>query len=189
MANQFTPREYRFEWKILYQKCSVCWERKESDKFPSDKSKKFWIRCDCKDCHKIKAKWMHSDWYKRNSSIAKTKMKGYYSSNKRSVLVRVRSNYEEHTKELWFDWYSFHDKAKRFARKYNLRPYICSLCWWKGSIEMHHPSYESFDKWCEVVFCCKSCHSNIHNWSIKCPKPINLLNLESHCHKVWERVL
>jgi hypothetical protein len=32
--------------------------------------------------------------------------------------------------------------------------------------------------WSVVVFCCKFCHKNIHEWNIECPRPINLLDME-----------
>lgn len=69
---------------------------------------------------------------------------------------------------------TFHWRTYDFINKYWLRPNVCQICWAKRRINAHHPSY---DKRYEVVFCCSKCHINIHAWNIKCPEPINILEL------------
>jgi hypothetical protein len=80
----------------------------------------------------------------------------------------LKKMYERRRKK----WYAYiHEKTGDFIKKHNLRPSVCSICGSEWQIEAHHPNY-SF--WNEIVFVCKSCHSNIHLWYIECPEPIDI---------------
>jgi hypothetical protein len=69
-----------------------------------------------------------------------------------------------------------HNKLNSYLRKYkHIRPHKCSICWveWKKIIA-HHPNYnERYN----VVFCCESCHRDIHENFIK---NINIVNVLSY---------
>ena len=171
-------REYKYEWDTLYLKCTKCLKRYTIDNYPKDKTKRFWTRSDCNECHKAKMKIYHRKWYENNKEDLKTYFKEYHAINKVRVLERNKNKVLKHTESIWFDRYKFHATAKRYVRVHNLRPKQCTICWELGNIEMHHPSYKSFEEWSKVVFCCKKCHRNIHNWYLECPAPINLLDLD-----------
>ena len=179
MRNSCLEREYKYEWDVLYMKCTICWTWRESTQFPIARdNKKFWTRSCCKECYRIKNRRLHQEWYKANSELAKRKCKVYHVNNKEKINNNIKDRAEQHTKDLWFDRYKFHSKAKIYVLKNRLRPIVCPLCKQHGRIEMHHPDYSWFDMWSKVVFCCKKCHSNIHKGHIECPKPINLLDLD-----------
>lgn len=166
-------REYKYVWDVLYLKCTKCWERKTKDAFHKSKIMKFWVKAKCKDCRKYLSREYrksHKDIVKRYNSI--------YNKSHKEYLSKYNNYLDEmHSDDLWFSWSSFHEKTKYYVLKHKLRPYKCSICWECGMIETHHPSYNSFDEWSKVVFCCRRCHKNIHAWNIKCPDPINLLEL------------
>lgn len=180
MANQHTnPRQYKIVWNVLFIKCNVCWEWLKKEDYPKDKDKLFWVRSNCKKCQKVKMKAYHEKWYEDNKEKQRKNFRNYHESNKDRILERNKNKVLEHTESIWFDRYKFHDTAKRYVRVHNLRPKQCTICWEFGNIEMHHPSYKSFEEWSKVVFCCKKCHRNIHNWYLECPKPIDLLECDS----------
>lgn len=134
-------------------------------------------------------------YYIKNKDVIKDKVNKYKEKNpdkvrKRSKKHRVKRREKlvlkkkiynsEHSKELLKKmyerrrkkWYAYiHEKTGDFIKKHNLRPSVCSICGSEWQIEAHHPNY-SF--WNEIVFVCKSCHSNIHLWYIECPEPIDI---------------
>jgi hypothetical protein len=186
------PRvEYKYINWVLYIKCIKCSEYKEanSENFNKDKTLTFWLSHKCKDCKKIYNIW----YYKENKDTLKEKNKTrrgkniwkikeqkerYYKENKDKIDDRIKSYRWWYNKKLWYNRAYFHTKTNNYIKKHNLRPSVCTIiCWYKWKIFVHHPSYDSLDKWCEIVFCCQSCHKNIHSWNIECPKPINLLDL------------
>lgn len=177
MTNQYWDREYKYEWDVLYQKCTKCWEWGTIKDFPKDKNKRFWIRSDCKKCHSSSIKISHRKWYQENKSRAKESMKNYHIKHKDNINDRVRMYVKSQTDKLWFNRYYFHSRTRVFVSKYWLKPSACPMCWSTENIEIHHPNYDSVERWCDVVFCCKKCHSDIHNWFVECPKPINLKEL------------
>ena len=160
---------FKYEWNMLYMECSVCWEMKTEDKFYKNRGKPFGLHPRCKECRK---KYAIKD---------KEKFKEYQKEYHKNNSSRIYKQHKEHDKkflsDLWYNIKTFHGKATRRVIKYWLRPDRCPICWWEKKIEMHHPSYSEFNKWCEVVFCCSECHHGIHAWFIKCPNPINLKNL------------
>lgn len=172
-------REYRYEWDILYVKCRTCGEWKTTDYYHKATRGKFWIITECKECVSKR----QSVFYKENRDRKSRQWRQYYRDNKEKISEH-KKEYREHNKEkfdkslltekLWFNRQTFHEKARAFTRKYWLKPEQCGICKSISRIEIHHPSYETFDKWSEVVFCCKSCHQRIHAWTIECPEPINL---------------
>jgi len=181
MPNQYwTDREYKYEWDVLYLKCTKCWKWLSLDGFPQDKGRKFWVRSDCKDCHRIKMKKYHRSWYLNNTDEAREYAREYHKNNKDILKNKDRSRIESRMKDLWFDRYSFHGKARYYVRKNNLKPHLCPICWADRDIEIHHPYYNSFNDRSKVVFCCRFCHRNIHLWDLECPQPIDLLTMESN---------
>ena len=172
--------EYRYDGEVLHIKCNKCWEWKYINDFPPRKDWTFWVRNCCRACWKSAMKESHKIWYQNNTNKAKSKMKDYYRLNRDWINERIKRNADTHTDELWFKRYTFHAKAKNYINNHKLRPRLCPICWLEKHIEAHHPSYERFDKWSEIVFCCHKCHSDIHNWTIECPTPINLLECNRH---------
>lgn len=168
MVNQYTnTRERKMEWDVLYIKCTKCWVWKKEECFNREKWKMFWRKSSCKECKK--------EYNKRNKERINEYSRNYYKSNKADIIKRINENVIHHSNELWFNRHSFHDRAKHYVRNHNLKPHKCSVCWTTCNVEMHHPSYECYEKRSEVVFCCKACHINIHLWLLECPQPTNLL--------------
>ena len=170
-------REYKYNWDVLYLKCSKCWKWGELKDFPVRAWAEFWVRWQCKECRKKMARLSHQKWYENNEERAKESFRKYHKENKDKINYSVDNRTSKHSIDMGFAWYSFHSKAKYFVRKHNLRPTTCPICWLEKDVVIHHPSYETFDKWSEIVFCCKSCHSLIHSGVQECPKPIKLLEL------------
>lgn len=191
-------REYKYEWDILYLKCTKCWTWKTIEWFFKKSWRPFGVRTECKECEKKyvqknrdrvsenQKSWRenHKEWIleykdkyrKSNKDKMKEYRKEYYELNKESILNDSRDYKSNRSKELWFNWVEFHEKARRYSIRHWLKPSECPICWSNDRIDIHHPSYDSFDKWSSVVFCCRSCHQRIHSWIIECPKPINLLS-------------
>jgi hypothetical protein len=179
MANQFTsPREYKYIDGVLYQKCNTCWRWLTKDCFIKNNGAKFWIKTRCRDCHKPIQRRFHQDWYEKNKEYIKESSREYHKLN---IDERTKVKNEHDTKfqnEHGFKWDKFHSKTRYFVKIHKLKPTACTICWRIWKVEIHHPSYETFDKWSSVVFCCHYCHSAIHDGYIECPKPINLLDLD-----------
>lgn len=181
-------REHKYEWDVLYLKCPCCERWLSASCFYTCKSTYFWVASACIDCSKEKRK----NFYHNNIEKEKERGREYRLANEEKERERHRQfrlthrdkrnnqnkkRAKENTDRLWFNRGSFHDKANRYVRKYWLRPNKCSICWKEWNILMHHPYTYSYDKWNKVVFCCASCHCLIHSWSIKCPNPVDLLEM------------
>lgn len=174
MPNQYWwDREFRYEWDVLYLRCKKCWEWKIVDDYHNSKWSMFWVKSRCKECrkkysreyrssHKDKIRESNRDYKLKN----KCEIKEYDTRYK--VKFKMKNGFSIKT---------FHRRARDYANTHSLIPSCCSICWEWWEIELHHPSYKSFDEWSKVVFCCTRCHRNIHAWNIKCPEPINLLEL------------
>lgn len=272
-------REYKYEWDVLWLKCTKCWERNDASFYNNQKKWKFWLSSICKECkrkeriehrerykeyfkeyakankdrlreykqnykllnrekivaaqkkyseeNKEKIAAYKKEWYVKNMEQRKQYSQSYYKEHKESIKTRVRTyekinrdkvykrskayrdknkdkinqyfkDYYEYNKDgilkkhkEWindfesmhgFNLWTFHTKTRRYVNKFKLRPIACPICWNNEKIEIHHPSYDSFDKWSEVVFCCRACHKLIHYGTIECPKPINLLTLTNYNH-------
>ena len=104
--------------------------------------------------------------------------KNRYEEKKNEILKQHKERVMYIEEKFWFNIWCFHSKTRRFVKQHHLKPNLCSICGCDNKIEIHHPSYENFDKRSEVVFCCRSCHRLIHYWTIECPPPINLLELK-----------
>lgn len=137
-----------------------------------------------------------SDYYKKYYILNQDKLREYkclYNRLNREKIADKKRKYRQIYKdkisqreleysnnrsaELWYDWFMFHENARRYAKKYNLKPSKCPICWVDDKIQIHHPSYERFENWKDVVFCCARCHQRIHSWILECPQPINLLTI------------
>lgn len=199
----YKKRECRYEWDVLYMKCVECWKRWTIDDFYKDCTNSYWCKAYCRECWRARKKkfyWENRERenargkeYRMNNREKETARCRMYRQTHREVVNNLAMKYrianreknKEYQKQyrrhrsssLWFNWGSFHELANSFAKNEWLKPTVCSICWAVEPIVMHHPSYESFEKWSEVVFCCQSCHKLIHAWTIACPEPINLLEL------------
>ena len=175
-------RDYKYIDGELYLKCTCCSLWKSSWDYHKLRDGLFWFRAECKDCVRNRCKARYNS--KRDEISAQNKQ--YYWDNKEKInehkreyykTTYKRTNYSSSlTEKLWFNRQTFHERARSYARKHWLFPSTCTICGWDEKIEIHHPSYNSFDEWSKVVFCCHSCHKRIHSWNIKNPQPINLLD-------------
>ncbi len=121
----------------------------------------------------------HRVYRKVNKDIIDRKRKEKYILNKEAIKER-NSNYSiKKSKELWFWWKKFHDKTSGYIKRHKLSPNKCSICGDEGRVIAHHPSYQSFEDWKNIVFVCGSCHQDIHKWNIECPTPIDLVKLKA----------
>lgn len=182
-------REYKYEWDVLYLKCNKCGRFLTTENYNKDKTKFFWFRTDCNDCRKLwrekyyklnRSKIIEYEkmWVKDNKNKADSYKKKYRENNKTKTAECQKNNRERHNNELWFNWDTFHQKAIKYVKKHGLRPQKCPICWSMKNIVMHHPSYECYDEWKDVIFCCQQCHKLIHCWKIECPEPIDLSKLQ-----------
>ena len=175
MPNQYSwYRESKYVWDILYLKCTKCWKWGTVCDFHKSKRCLFWVKPDCKECRKKYSR----DYRNSHKEIVRGYNNRYRSRNKEAISLYSKEHTSSLTNKLWFNWNTFHNKAKNYAKRHDLRPSRCPLCWAETQVEMHHPFYDNYDMRSLVVFCCSRCHKNIHTWNIKCPPPINLLELE-----------
>ena len=129
--------------------------------------------------HEIYEKRKNDDEYKM---YARKYQKTYRAEHKDELLKAHKEYYELHKDEMSLKhkernktkWYvSVHNRTALLIRKKWIRPKICPICWNTGIIEAHHPDYSKRN---EIVFCCQSCHHDIHNWYIKGIQTINILD-------------
>lgn len=197
-------REYKYEWDVLYLKCTQCGKRWTVNDYQKCKRRKFWLQPWCKACNRIKRVkfyWenkerltiLNKEYCKNNREKLSKRTREYCRKNRDKVNQRMREyrknnrdKIKEYTKwyiknrseEIWFSWRWFHNKATLFVKKYWLRPDICPICREKKEVVIHHPSYHSYEDWSKIVFCCARCHNMIHTWEINCPTPIDLLTFK-----------
>lgn len=181
-------REIKIIDNIIYGKCNKCWKRLPLENFKKSKRSSYWRRNECKQCwYKYQSEWISKNKEKRNESRRKmyqknpekykTKKQIKYKENPIQITNKILKYNFNFKNKYWFNWTTFHLRSKRYCRKYNLYPKFCSICGKEDQIVIHHPSYENFGKWKEVVFCCPTCHSWIHKGRIQNIKPINLIKL------------
>lgn len=125
---------------------------------------------------KINEKWR--EYGRKNKERRAEYLREYRNANKELVATREKTYKDNRTSELWFNRRTFHEKTRRYVIKHNLKPTRCPICWNIDKIQMHHPSYDVYEDWSYVVFCCPTCHAWIHAWLLECPTPINLLELK-----------
>ena len=172
-----TRKHYEKDW-IIYLECTRCWEFKDINSFTTyTHSSAFMNKWSyCKECR--------ADYRKENKDkYHKYRMK-YNIENRDRLLENKKKYNKEHSKELldkYRDrkekmWYwPLHKKTTYTITKLWIRPNVCPICNTNTyKIQAHHPNN---NKWNEIVFCCQSCHSAIHNGFIECPEPIDLLNI------------
>ena len=182
-------REYKYNDGILNLKCSMCWKRKPTTDFNKDKHKMLWFRNECKECRRGTIRSYYEN--NKNSIIKygklwaekhKDKVNGYKvkyrNTHKELVAACQKNNRDSHSNELWFNWDTFHQRAIKYVSKHKIRPKECPICWKIWKVVIHHPSYEKYEYWSMVVFCCQSCHKGIHSWRIWCPNVVNLLKIK-----------
>lgn len=110
------------------------------------------------------------DYRKHNLDKCEERNRKYYEHNKKDMSMKKRKKREE----MWYK--KIHDMVQRELKKRWWYPDRCTYCGKKKKNYAHHPNY---DKWNEVVFLCSSCHQRVHNWEIICPKPIDILTINS----------
>lgn len=176
---RFIPRKhYEKDW-IIYLECTKCWEFKNISSFVTfTKSKAFMNKGSyCKEC---RTEYRKINRDKHHEYIMQ------YNIDNRDRLIRHKREYNKnHAKELAIKyverktrmWYwPLHKKTTYTIAKLWIRPKICPICNKDVyNIQAHHPDN---NVWNEIVFCCQSCHSAIHNGFIKCPEPIDLLTYQ-----------
>ena len=174
-----TRKHYEKDW-IIYLECTKCGEFKNISSFTTyTKSNAFMNKGSyCKECRAE---------YRKNNKEREHQYRKEYNLKNRNRLIEMKRNYnKEHSKELLDKsrsrilrmWYwPIHKKTTYTISKLWIRPDICPICNSnKYRVEAHHPNNKV---WNEIVFCCQSCHSAIHNGFIKCPEPIDLLSYKN----------
>lgn len=184
-----TLKEIReIDWKKCIQ-CPNCKERKEmtTEFFCIDRGSPLWFMYKCKVCRHNTEKESNRRSYRKNRDKYIESMREYREKNKdklnankrakRHIYREVRKDYlnknrdsinEKNRNRGKAKWYRYiHVKTSKFIRKLWIRPDKCAICWNEWVIVAHHPDY---NKWNEIVFCCVSCHRNIHNWVLSVDK-------------------
>lgn len=183
-------KHYVLDW-IQYVECTTCREMRCVDAFNKAKKWLFGKRAICKECEKEYRLWRSEEnkeylknYYRTNREEMLNKHAEYREKNRDRIREREKEYYHRNSEKIkqkrkeWTVWVNMFNKIARQKSKYLIsklwiKPNICPICWKdEFSIEAHHPDY---NKWNEIVFCCKSCHLLIHSWRIKCPKTIDLL--------------
>jgi hypothetical protein len=77
----------------------------------------------------------------------KKELKEYYQNHKQEYLLKNRKSY-----------YLGKDKARKIAKRLNLRGNECRFCKSKDNLNFHHTNYEKN----EGFTLCRSCHNNLH---------------------------
>lgn len=160
----------------------VSQERKEYYQKVKEQKKEYQRQYYYKNDEHIKEQ--HKEYRSRNKEKIKEDSVEYYEKNKDAIIKSNTAYIADKTVELWFERDVFHHKARWQYKRYKLKPTECMICWNGWHIDAHHPSYDSFDKRKEVVFVCKSCHRNIHNWLLECPEPVDLIQLRAHMPEI-----
>lgn len=155
-------RKIRIENWVKYGQCKICHEFFEMDDkyWYHNSSWLMWFSNSCKKCSNEARNRL---W--KNPEVSHRANKKYYETHKEKIL----SNNYKRWKEKWYD--NVHSATRKKVARLWIRPDSCPICWDKCRIVAHHPDYN--DRFL-IVFCCDSCHRNIHNWNIECPTPIRI---------------
>lgn len=165
--NEYTPSNKKY--------CKQCVSEKNRKYHLKNKER---INAYKREYMKNVFKVSHPDYKKQyNSKRIKTDVE-YNKKMREKRREYVRNNYatikekrKERDKLKWYN--AIQLRAKRLIKKLWIRPNKCPICWFCSDIVAHHPDYS---KRYEIVFCCKSCHNFIHNWTMECPQPIDILH-------------
>lgn len=152
------------DWEQLFL-CQKCNQYKTIDCFNMKKMSR------CRDCWKIWWKEYRKNWATEKINKPKVWKKTYYTSDK------CREYRKNKRKELWFDISAFRARTRRFVKRNNIHFDVCLWCWEKKIIQIHHPSYDGYQKRSYIVPLCCSCHRKVHTWNMECPEWIELKNL------------
>jgi len=171
-TTQWKKRYWKeIDWK-QYLVCTKCGQLKElsTDNYYKHKDWFMWYCSYCKECRK--------NVYEFDKDLIRTRKHNCYIKNRDKRLLYYREyNKRDYVKENHYNNTDMHKhsiriKTQKYIKSLWLRPSKCPICWYEWPIQAHHLNY---NKWNEVVFCCQTCHSQIHHWIINCPQPIDLL--------------
>ncbi len=179
---------YKKDLKIIdwatYFKCSKCWKYKTAEYFHKDSRSKYNVQSKCIECRQ---KYVEDN----KDSIAASRHKKYLE-NKDKVISKTSNYRKKMSEKIWFWRERFHQNSRWYIKDAWIKFDKCFYCWKTGSITIHHPSYKNRWDWKYIVPVCRKCHRLIHNWKIKCPEPINLIEYApwfKHCRRpenIWK---
>lgn len=185
MAGGKRKRDVRIIDGVECQKCCRCWEYKTMEKFSVSNWKPHTV---CKECKRIYDKEYRAKTKERRAE----KNRKYRELNHDRLLEEGRNKYRENAQkaierngeyrrkkvaENWFAREWFHQKARLYIKKNDIKLPFCFICQKEWNVELHHPSYKSKDMWSLVVPLCRDCHRWVHSWRLECPNPINLITM------------
>ena len=169
----------------LYMLCRWCWEVKElSSEFRwKDSGSKTWYVYRCKECMRPIQRELNKKSYYKDIDRTKRLQKLYREKNREKIRLQRRKRYEKenikrrermhdivkknvaHVKEMGY--WPIHRMTCYRIKKLWIRPSKCPICWYEWRIVAHHPDYNHRY---EIIFCCGSCHTLIHQWKIDVSK-------------------
>lgn len=164
----------------FYSYCKECNKTKSKKYYNENKNKLLLLATTYREQHREEYRLYAKQYREKYPEKKKDIDKASYNKHKEERVQKVLDFEKKRTQELWFSWKAFHDKANWYSDYRRLNPYQCQVCWENGKCNLHHPSYDSFDKRKEVVFLCPKCHNNIHKWNLGCPEPVDLIQLNAH---------
>lgn len=135
------------------KRCHRCGQTKAADEFSKHKERRDGLCPQCKSCSSEYGR----KYYQKHREEIRAKSRRYYQEYKEEIRVRSYERHLLHPERIKAVSELNHAiEAGRIAR-----PEICSTCDQKSEfpIEGHHPDYS---KPLEVIWLCKSCHSELH---------------------------
>ena len=160
-------REYYKKWREQHRE-----ERKQYEKQYREqhKAKIKNYQKEYSKAHKLEKREYDKIYRNENREKYRAYFKEYRIKNKEILRGKREADIKEKIRN------PVHRKLNWYLRKNKIiRPTKCTICWceWK-KIVAHHPNY---DEWYNVVFCCESCHRDIHGGFIKNINTINILHI------------
>ena len=170
-------KEHSSEYSKKYRELNkaIIAERNKK-RYQRDKDRILEVCKNYRDTHREQRNKHSREYRLENKEKYRESGKLYYQNNRERILEYHKAYEETRNKELWFNLKTFHTRASKYAKSHNLTPSQCPICWSTDKVEIHHPSYNTYNDWSNVVFCCSMCHKQIHSGALECPTPINLLD-------------
>ena len=166
--------EYSRKYRELNKEIISEYNRK---RYQKDKDRILEVCKNYRETHREQRNKHNREYRLENRDKVRERCKNYYQNNREKLLACHKDYYETRNNELWFNLRTFHTRANKYAKSHNLKPSKCPICWSTEKVELHHPSYDKYENWSKIVFCCSMCHRRIHSGVLECPPPINLLTL------------